>query len=646
MLKVIIAAAGLSLLAGARGEIASAGFNPAVKPADDFYHFVNGGWLRDTPIPPEYSQWGTSNELRQANLESLHLLVERASAQGNDASPIEQKVGDFYASGMDEAATVDAGSLPLAFEFERITALETPADVLGEIGHLHTLGVSAGLEFGSAVDARDTSREIAEVRQGGLGLPEREYYFRDDEKSRTLRNQYVAHIDHMFLILGDTDQNARAGAAAVMRLETVLARGSLTSAGLRDPYASYHKVSLADAAALVPGLDWPTYFAKAGAPAFTSFNLAHPDYFRALAAALAQTPVADWKSYLRWHVIHAFAPYLTDDLVNEDFHFYGEALAGTKRIPPRWLRVVTTVDAAIGEALGQLYVADYFPPESKARMRKLVGDVRAAVRDRLGTLEWMDETTRTRALAKLDALTVKIGYPDTWSDYDTLTIDRGPYVLNVLKSNAFGVRRDLRRIGQPVDKAAWQLTPATLSAAYDPARNELVLPAAILQPPLFDPKADDPGRHYDENGNLEDWWTPASAARFRQRAAGIVSQFDAYLVYPDLPVNGELTESENIADLGGVKLAYAALEQALAGQPRTAIGGLTPEQRFFVSYASALKTKYRTQALRQLVATDPHSPSLFRCNGPLSNLEEFAAAFSVPPGAPMRRAPAERVVIW
>jgi len=667
MLKMIAVAAGLCLATGVRGEITPPSLDPAVKPADDFYHYVNDAWLKTTPIPAEYSHWGTLDALRQASLEELHLLVERASAQGNDASPIEQKVGDFYASGMDEAAANDAGTLPLAFEFERIAALQTPADVLGEIGHLHTLGVSAGFQFASAPDAKDSDRDIAEVRQGGLGLPEREYYFRDDEKSRNLRVEYIAHIDRMFLFLGDMDANAQAGAFAVMHLETALARGSLSQAALRNPDASYHKVTIPAAGALVPGLDWPAYFSKAGAPAFDEFNLAHPDFFRAFAAALAQTPVGDWKSYLRWNVIHAFAPYLGDSFVEENFRFYGAVLTGAKKIQPRWERVVMTIDGSIGEALGQLYVADYFPPESRAPVLKIVGNLRAALRERLQALDWMDAPTRTQALAKLDALAVKIGYPDTWRDYSALTIDRGPYVLNVLKSNAFGVRSDLRKIGQPVDKAGWQMTPATVSAAYDSSRNEIVLPAAILQPPLFDPKADDAvnygaigavvgremtrgfdemGRHYDENGNLADWWTAESANRFKERAAGIVRQFNAYLVYPDLHVNGELTEGENIADLGGATLASAALEKALAGQPRASIGGFTPEQRFFISYASLWKTKYRAPTLRLLVSTDPHSPGEFRCNGPLSNLDEFAAAFAVPAGAPMRQAPGKQVVIW
>jgi predicted metalloendopeptidase len=667
MNTLLAAAAALCLAAGARGEVVTANFDPGVRAQDDFYRHVNGAWLQRTPIPSEYPRWGTVEELRQANLENLHLLCERASAQGNDASPIEQKVGDFYASGMDEAGINDTGAQPIGFEFDRIAALETPADVLAEIAHLHTIGVPAGFEFGSGVDDKDSGREIAQLRQGGLGLPERAYYFRDDEKSRKLRAQYAAHVARMFELLGDTQRVAEAEAAAVVRIETALAAGSLNQVVLRNPYASYHRMSIARAEALVPGLDLALFFSKSGAPAFEEFNFAHPDFFRAFARELAQAPVDDWKCYLRWQFIHAFAPYLSDAIVREDFTFYGTALTGAKRIQPRWKRVVATIDTSIGEALGQLYVADYFAPEAKTRALKLVSDVRAALRARLQTLEWMDGPTRARAIAKLDAMGVKIGYPEAWRDYGALSIDRGPYVVNVLKSNAFEVRRQLAKIGKPVDRAEWHMTPETVNAYYDQSCNEVVFPAAFLQPPLFDPKADDAlnygaigamighemthgfddaGRQYDEHGNLVDWWTPASAEHFKERSAAIVRQFNGYFVFPDLHVNGELTEGENIADLGGVRLAYAALEAALAGQPRDKVDGFTPEQRFFISFASIWRTKYRPESLRFLVNTNPHSPGEFRCNGPLSNLDEFAAAFAVPAGAPMRRPDGKRVLIW
>jgi putative endopeptidase len=668
MLKTAVAAAALCLAtAGLRGELVAGNGDPSAAPGDDFYRFVNGGWVARAPIPAEYSRWGMTDELRQSNLDDLHTLCERASAQGNDASPIEQKVGDFYASGMDEAAVNGTGLRPLAFEFERIASLAAPADVLAEIGRLHSIGVAVGLGLDAEPDRADSAAMIAVVSQGPLGLPDREYYLGTDARAKALRERYAAHVARMIEYMGFTLRESRAASLDILHLETELARASLGQVQLRDPRANYHRVGVAQAVEMSGGLDLPAYLAAAGTPAFDSFNLAQPGYARALAKALHDAPVEVWKSYLRWNVIHAFAPYLGDAVAHEDFSFYGTALTGARRMLPRWKRVVAATDEYLGEALGQLYVADHFPPEAKQRALAMVGDIRAALRERLQNLEWMDAPTRARAVAKLDAMGVKIGYPDTWRDYSTLPIDRGPWVINVLKAKAFETRHRIGRIARPVDRSEWHLSPATLNAYYDQAANEIVFPAAILQPPLFDPKADaalnygaigsiighemthgfdDAGRQYDEKGNLADWWTPESAARFRERAAAIVRQADAWVVAPGLHVNGVLTEGENIADLGGVRVAYAALEKALAGQPRDRIDGYTPEQRFFLSYASMWRMKLRPEALRMAIATNPHAPGQFRCNGPLSNMPEFAEAFAVPEGAPMRRPAAQRVVIW
>jgi predicted metalloendopeptidase len=431
--------------------------------------------------------------------------------------------------------------------------------------------------------------------------------------------------------------------------------------------ANYHKLPVAEVQQLMPHFSLPAYFAGLGVAEPAEIDLGQPDFFRGFDGLLAGTPVADWRAYLRWHLLHGAAPFLSDSFVRENFAFYGRTLAGTLALRDRWKRVLATVDGSIGEDLGQLYVAEYFPPRAKARMLQLVGNLRAALRDRLHAVEWMDAPTRAAAIRKLDALGVKVGYPDKWRDYGALRVDRGPYVLNVLRAQEFNVRRDLNKIGKPVDRAEWQMTPPTVNAYYDPNLNEIVFPAGILQPPLFDLKADDAvnyggigavighemthgfddqGRQFDPHGNLADWWSPASAARFKALAAGIVRQFGAYVAIDDLHVNGELTQGENIADLGGVKIAYAALQKALAGKPRPKIGGFTPEQRFFLSFATIWRENDRPEELRLLVNTDPHSPVRFRVNGPLSNLPEFAQAFNVPEGAPMRRADADRVVIW
>ena len=667
MLKSTAAVLALCLAAAARVDAAGAG------PGDNFYLHVNAAWIAATPIPGGSAHWGTFDELQKGNLEKLHLLCERASAQGNDASPVEQKVGDFYASGMDESQSDTVGAQPIAFEFDRIAALSTPGDVLAEIGHLHALGVAVGFEFSSRVDAAGGGGAIAELRQGGLALPWRDLYIGDDATTRKVRAEDALHVARMFSLLGDLPGPASTAALAAVRVETALAKASLGPIDLRDPRALLHPMSVADAGNLMPGADLPGYFSRAGAPAFANLNVAQPEFFRAFGGSLATIPVDAWKAYLRWHFIHAFAPYLGADFAREDFRFFQMGLYGVRRIQPRWKTVMMTIDAEIGDAIGQLYVADYCPPESKAHALQLATDLRAALRARLMTVDWMDAATRSRAIAKLDALTVKVGYPDTWTDYGSLVIDRGPYVLDVLKSKAFAVRRDLRRIGKPVDPSEWPVSVAVAGddrgwgVRYDASRNEIVIPAGILQPPLFGPAGDDAvlygslgviigrelthgfddqGALFGENGAVGDWRTAASAARFRGREAAIIRQFDGYAVLPGLRVNGEMTARENIADLGGVQIAYAALQASLAGKSHAPAGGLTPEQRFFIAYASMLQARHRPEDLRMAMRQEVHAPEEFRCNGPLSNLIEFSDAFGVPAGAPMRRAPADRITIW
>ncbi len=642
-------------------------FDLTVKPQDDFYRYANGTWLKNNPVPAEFSSWGAFAQLRDLSVINLHTICERVAAKKDGATAIEKMVGDFYASGMDEAAINAAGAKPLQPELDRIAAIKAPADLLAALAHLHSIGVGGGFRFGSSPDRKDSSKEIANLAQGGLGLPERGYYFNDDEKSQKTRQQYVAHVAKMLTLLGDSPEVAQVGAAAVMALETKLALGALPRVKLRNPYASYHKMKLADALAKTPAVDFKVYFAATVAPAFTEINLAHPEFFKGFEAALTTVPLADWQTYLRWHLVRAAAPYLSEPFVKEDFAFNGKILSGTTEMKPRWKRVVGTVDGAIGEALGQLYVAEYFPPASKARMLKLVEDLRFSLRDRLSKLEWMDDATRAKAIEKLNAFTVKIGYPDKWEDYSDVTVDRGSYLANVLRSHTHEIARDLRKIGGPVDRTEWGMTPPTVNAYYNPSNNEIVFPAAILQPPFFDAKADDAvnyggigvvighemthgfddsGRRFDAQGNLNDWWTPVCSEKFNARAAGIVKQFAAYTVLDGQHLNGELTQGENIADLGGLRVAYGALQRALTGQARAKIDGFTPEQRFFLSYATIWRINFRPEQLRLQVNTDPHSPGQFRANGPLGNLDEFAAAFAVPEGAPMRRPAADRVTIW
>ena len=653
---------------GLRAEIDLKNFDPTVKPQDDFNRYANGGWMKANPIPPEQTTWGGFTELDERNKANLHLILDRVAAKTTGATVVEKIVGDFYSSGMDEAAINAAGIKPLEATLARIGQLATPADVQAEIARLHRRMIRVGFVMESEPDPKNSSMVIAGFGQGGLGLPDRDYYFRDDEKSKKLREEYVAHIARIFGLAGETPAAAEAAAAAVMKLETALAQGSKKRVELRDPVANYHRMTEAEVQKLTPTFSWHAYFTTIGLATPGDLDIGQPEFFKAFDQQLTATPVADWRSYLRWHVLHTSASYLGTAWVDENFAFYGKALTGQQKQRERWKRVLQRVDASVGEALGQLYAAEYFPAESKARMLKLVGNLQVALRERITHLPWMDEPTRAAALKKLDAFAVKIGYPDKWIDYASAGIARDSYVLNVQRASEFHFRRDLAKVGKPVDRSEWGMSPPTVNAYYNPQYNEIVFPAGILQPPFFDAKADDAvnyggigavighemthgfddeGRQFDAVGNLTDWWTPESAARFKERSTAIVKQFDSYVAIDDLHVNGALTTGENIADLGGLKIAYAALQNALKEKPAPAkIDGFTPAQRFFLSWAAVWRTNQRPETTRLYVQTDPHSPAKFRVMGPLSNLDEFAGAFAIPEGSPMRRAKAERVEIW
>ncbi len=658
-------------------EVDLKAFDRSVKPQDDFYRFASGAWLDTATIPGDVARWGSFEELRERNWENVRGICERVAAPGGAATAVERMVGDFYASGMDEKAIEAAGLAPLQADLARISSLKTPTGVLAAIAHLRTFGVGAGFSFAGSADAKNSALNIAQLRQGGLSLPgtgprdsDRDYYLRDDEKSQQLREHYREHIAKIFALAGAAAADAQADAEAVLRLETALAKVSLTRVELRDPQNSYHKIKLGELASLTPGIDWPAFFAATGAPKFDELNLAHPEFFKGFAALLRESPLRDWQAYLRWKLLHEAVPFLSASFEQENFRFYSGTLTGVTDQKPRWRRVAAVVDDSIGDALGQLYVARYFPPEAKARVLKLVEDLRAALADRIQAAEWMDAPTKLRAQEKLAAFGVKMGYPDTWKDYPSLKIDRGSYVLNVFRAKEAEVRRNLAKIGQPVDKTEWTMTPPTVNARYSSSLNDILFPAGILQPPFFDPQADDAvnygaigavighemthgfddsGRQYDAQGNLVDWWSAASAANYKARAAAVVKQFSGYTVLDGLHLKGELTQGENIADLGGLKIAFGALQKALAANPAAKarkIDGFTPEQRFFLSWARLWRDLQREAEQRRRVNIDPHSPGRWRVNGPLSNLDEFAQAFAVPEGAPMRRAAGERASVW
>jgi predicted metalloendopeptidase len=644
----------------------------SVKPQDDFYLYANGGWLKRNPVPPEYARWGSFDELTEKNNDALHKIAEKAANTHVDTktAPEVQKVGDFYASGMDEK-TIDAARIrPLEEELKRIDAIKNRADVLKALAHLHTLGVGAFFEFGSGQDEKDSTREIAQAAQGGLGLPDRDYYTKTDEDSKKKRAAYLEHVTKMLTLLGKPTSKATDDAKKIMAFETSLAKASRTRVELRDPEKNYNKMTQADLQKLTPDWNWSDYFESINLAELGDINVGQPEFFKAANAAFTSTSIDDWKTYLRWHLINAAAEDLSDDFVNEDFNFKEGVLRGTKEIKPRWKRVVGSTDEALGDALGKLYVADYFPPEAKARALEMINNLKAALADRIKTLDWMDEPTKQQALKKLAAMNVKIGYPDKWRDYSVLKIDRGPYVLNTMRAANFEVNRELKKIGKPVDRTEWGMTPPTVNAYYNANMNEIVFPAGILQPPFFEPKADDAvnyggmgavighemthgfddqGRQFDASGNLRDWWSPESAAKFKDRSQAVVQQYSEYEPIPGVHINGELTEGENIADIGGVKLAYAALQKALEKNPQARdqkIDGLTPEQRFFLGWAQVWRANQREQDLRLRLNTDPHSPTHYRCNGPISNMSEFAKAFNLPDNCPMIRPADKRVNIW
>jgi len=644
----------------------------SVKPADDFFMYANGGWIKRTAIPPEYSQWGSFNELIEKNNDALHTIAEKAANTHLDPklAPETQKVGDYYTSGMDEKLIEAMRTKPLQDEFKSIDAMNDRNDLLKEIAHLHTIGVEALFGFGSGQDDKDSTHEIAQAGQGGLGLPDRDYYTKTDDASKKLRDQYVEHVSKMLTLLGEPAATAADQAKKILALETSLAQASRTRVELRDPQKNYNKMPLRQLQDLTPDWNWSNYFKDIDLLAPPDINVHQPEFFKAADNVFQSNPMEDWKAYLRWHLISEAAAELSNDFVNENFNFKERILRGTQQIKPRWKRVVMSEDGAIGEALGKLYVGFYFPPEAKARALELVNNLKEALADRIKTLEWMDEPTKQAALKKLAAFTVKIGYPDKWLDYSLLRVDRGAFVLNAIRASKFEAARDLNKIGKPVDRTEWGMTPPTVNAYYNPKMNEIVFPAGILQPPFFYAKADDAvnyggigavighemthgfddqGRQYDEIGNLRDWWTPQSAAEFKKRSQAIVNQYNDYEPLPGLHVNGELTQGENIADLGGVKLAYAALQKALDKNPparQEKIDGFTPEQRFFLSFATIWKSKERDEELKLRLNTDPHSPARYRVNGPLSDLPEFQRAFNVPDGSPMVRATDKRVNIW
>ena len=645
-----------------------ADMDPTASPCREFVQYADGGWLRRNPIPPSFSRWGTFSVLADQNRDALRAVLEEAAAGKAPAGSDERRLGDFYSACMDEGSVEAAGASPLAPELARIEAIGDIAALEAEVARLHEAGVYVMFAFGSQQDKKNSEEVIAGAFQGGLGLPDRDYYLKTDEKTVKIREQYRAHVGRMFALLGDPPDRSEAEAKTVLALETRLAGASMTRVERRDPDATYHRMSVAQLRTATPRFDWPAYLHAIDSPADTPVNLAQPKFFAALDGALESVPLPDWKTYLRWHLVRVFAPRLSSRFVEEDFDFNGRTLSGTKELLPRWKRCVTATDGEIGFALGRLYVQRKFPPEAKERADRMVKNLVAALRDDLATLPWMGDETRKAALAKLAAFTPKIGYPDVWRDYSAYRVGRDGYAANVMAGNAFEFHRDLKKIGKSVDRTEWGITPPTVNAYYNPPKNEIVFPAGILQPPFFDAKADDAvnygaigavighemthgfddqGRKFDGRGNLTDWWSAADAKNYEERAACVEKQFDAYVVEEGLHENGKLVLGESIADLGGLTIAYRAFRKSREGKPEPVkIDGLTADQRFFLSYARVWAENERPEVARLQVVTDPHPLDRFRAIAAPSNLPEFAGAFSCKAGEPMVRPEERRCRIW
>ncbi|MBI5471956.1 MAG: M13 family metallopeptidase [Ignavibacteriae bacterium] len=645
-----------------------ANMDTTVSPCQDFYRFSNGGWLDRNPVPPAYSNWGSMSELTERNNEILHTILDEAAAKTNlKKGSIYQLVGDFYASGMDTVRIDEEGVKPLAAEFAKLNRIKTAADLQGALVRFHLAITNPLFQTSSQQDFKNSDEVIVSIDQSGLTLPDRDYYLDESDRFKTIRKEYHDYMVKMFILLGDDKAAAEKNAKTVMTIETRLAKASMEREQLRDPHAVYHKMSVGELKRLAPAFNWQRYLLDMNLRV-KDLNVSQPEFIKEVNAMLKSVPIKEWKTYLRWQLADETAPFLSQRFVDTRFAFHGTVLNGQKVLQPRWKRVLQTVDNLVGEALGQMYTERTFTPQAKERALTMVKNLQAAFRERLASLSWMSEATRAKALEKIDAFDLKIGYPDKWKSYDGVSIDRQSYVQNVLRTTEFETRRQLAKVGKPVDRTEWFMTPPTVNAYYNPLMNEIVFPAGILQPPFFDPNADDAvnyggmgavigheithgfddqGRQFDAKGNLTDWWTKEDGERFEQLAKIVEEQFSGYVAIDTLKVNGKFTLGENIADLGGLAIAYHALQKVLDQKPMLQkIDGFTPQQRFFFAWGQMWRRNYTPQNLRQRLVVDPHSPSQFRSNGPLSNMKEFFDAFGCGAKAAMVRPAELQVKIW
>ena len=640
----------------------------SVRPADDFFHYASGGWIRKNPLPATEAMWGSFTVLRQDNRKKLKAIVEEVAQERNAKMESDaQMVRDIYSTGMDEVKRERDGVSPLLPIFEKINALKKPEEIIPLTAYLHRLGFGGLFGFFIDQDERHNDKNILYLVQSGLSLPDRDYYLNDNEESKRVRVEYRKHIMSMFKLLGKSPKDCGIAIESILRIETDLAKHSMTQVELRDIEKQYNKRTLSKFAKEAPGAEWEKYFRLAGVGKPKEIIVAQPIFMKRTAEMLGEISIAEWKDYFTWHILSGASSFLNKSFVNEHFKFYSTILAGVKKQRPLWERVVGFIDGTVGEALGKLYVERHFNHEAKKKINELVDNLFSAYEERIKALDWMTPKTKKLALKKLHAMTRKLGYPDKWKGYKGLVVRDDSYIENYWRVHEFEWKRTIKKLKQKPDKKEWHMTPPTVNAYYSPIMNEIVFPAGIMQPPFFDASADDAvnygaigsvigheithgfddqGCQFDHTGNFKNWWTNEDKKHFDKKAKVIEDEFNNYTAIDDMKVNGALTLGENIADLGGLTIAFSAFKKSQKGKKREIIDGFTPEQRFFLGFALSEREQLRPELLKKIIVTDPHSPSIFRVNGPLSNMPEFYEAWGVKEGDKLYRKPKERAKIW
>jgi putative endopeptidase len=639
-----------------------------VKPGDDFYNYASGTWIKNNPVPAKETRWGTFNALRDFNSNAVRSIVEEAAADKSaPAGSVKKRVGDFYAAAMDSVAIEKLGYTPIKADLERIKQLKTLQSILDQVAYMRTSGIGGPMfGFGVGQDRKNVTKYLPQLSQGGTTLPDRDYYLLNDARSVKIREAYNTYMNTLFTLTGTSPADAQKKAATVMAIEKQLAEAQMSRLEMRDQYKTYNKFTVADFSKTTPNIDWKSMFTKFKVAGQDTVLVSAPKFFVTLDGMLKTVPLADWKTYLEWNILKGSAGNLSSPFVKASFAF-SQAQSGQKVETPRWQRMSSLTDGTIGELLGQLYVAKYFKPEAKARMAELITNLRKAFEIRINGLDWMSDVTKQKALEKLHAFVPKIGYPDKWRNYEGLTINKATYFQNLRNAGAWGYNEMVGRLGKPVDRTRFGMTPPTVNASYSPTMNEIVFPAGILQFPFFDASADDAvnyggigavighemshgfddqGSQYDKDGNLRNWWSDEDKAKFEAKTKALGEQFDAYTVLDTIHVIGKLTMGENIGDLGGLNAAYTAFKMTKQGQSEEKIDGFTPDQRFFLSWAQVWRGNILPETAAQLIKTDPHSPGPYRTIGAPVNMDAWYKAFNVQPGDKLYKKPEDRIRMW